>query len=536
MKWSLLVGRFWGTEIRLHFSMLLLIPYALLAFRPQDTADFVRVLLLIVAIFICVLLHEIGHTIAARLFGIEVKSIMLWPLGGFANLSRRPEKTLPNLVITAAGPFTNFLLALFFLFLAVAERLLLRSGALPEVSAWLFQANTFPFLVGLIVANLLLTIFNLIPIYPLDGGQIARDVLRLLFGEQRANQALIFISLPLALGVIVLGIVTLDIIVILTGLLLALATVSLNMGLMNKMTLGTMYVLDRGGYYLKNSDYDQAVQEYTRFIERHPNRPGLYFNRAVAYLNLMETERARADMERALSLDKNNYLAWVLRGEIYDLYGENEEALTSYNRSLELKPDFALAFADRGSLYQKMGDLEKAQADLNRAVELEQGLVVVYIMRATLRYQMGDIAAARADNEVAMRYAPDWMLVFPEIFLVNLQGHLDWALDYYKTAIERFPQAYQVYQGRADVLRINGRLDWAVEDYNRALRIAPERSELYIGRGQCYQQLGLLDRAAGDFREAERHAVKSHLRRKAQSLLRAVNVPLVQPSSENLQT
>ncbi|MBE0695376.1 MAG: M50 family metallopeptidase, partial [Anaerolineaceae bacterium] len=107
MNWSLQVGKFWGTEIRLHASLLLLIPYALFTFRPENISGALRVLLLIAAIFICVALHEMGHTAAARLYGIEVTSIVLWPLGGFANLSRRPEKILPEIVIAAAGPLTN---------------------------------------------------------------------------------------------------------------------------------------------------------------------------------------------------------------------------------------------------------------------------------------------------------------------------------------------------------------------------------------------------------------------------------------------
>ena len=126
MKWSLMVGRFWGTEIHLHASLLLLIPYTLLVFKPEDLIGAARVLLLITAIFVCVALHEMGHTLAARLVGIEVTSIILWPLGGVANLNRRPEKVLPGLAISAAGPLTNLLifgvLALLSLFVRLVER------------------------------------------------------------------------------------------------------------------------------------------------------------------------------------------------------------------------------------------------------------------------------------------------------------------------------------------------------------------------------------------------------------------------------
>src|SRR5512141_354085 len=143
MKWSLLVGRFWGTEIRLHASMLLLIPYALVAFQPDGLAGMLRALVLIAAIFIFVALHEMGHTAAARLYGIEVTSIVLWPLGGFANLSRRPEKVLPELVIAAAGPLTNLLIFSGLLLLTFFERVIETSMRSPQLTHLLWSSNTF---------------------------------------------------------------------------------------------------------------------------------------------------------------------------------------------------------------------------------------------------------------------------------------------------------------------------------------------------------------------------------------------------------
>ncbi len=525
MKWSLVVGRFWGTEIQLHASLLLLIPYVLLAFRPSNVGGAARMLLLIAAIFFCVTLHEVGHTLAARFYGIEVKSIVLWPLGGFANLSQRPTTVLPNLIITAAGPFVNLILTVGFLILAIGERLLLRSLALPNLSLWLSQLQIFPFLVGLLIANLSLAVFNLIPIYPLDGGQIARDLLKLIFGEKRADQLLLLISLPLALGVTVLGIVTLDIIILLTGLMLVLASISLNARMTNVMTLGTLFVLDRGGYYLKNGDYDQAVQAYSRAIQRRPNRAGLYANRAVAYLNLMAFDAVRADLEHALKIDLKHFLAWALLGELEELSGNYKQALESYNRAIELKPGWAISYADRGGLYHKTGHLTQSQADLDQAISLGQGIVVAYVLRSILRYEMGDLPGSQADQEQALKYAPEWMLAFPEVFIDNFKGHLNWVLDYYQRAIQQMPNTYQAYQGRADALLVNGRADWAVEDYHRAIAMAPQQAELYLGRGQAYQQLGLHTYAAADFQRAEQVTNKSHVKRQAQSLLRTLPQP-----------
>jgi tetratricopeptide (TPR) repeat protein len=111
------------------------------------------------------------------------------------------------------------------------------------------------------------------------------------------------------------------------------------------------------------------------------------------------------------------------------------------------------------------------------------------------------------------------MLVFPEIFLVGLNQHLDWALRYYERAIALLPNAYQAYQGRADALRVNDRPGLAIEDYSRAIRLAPRQAELYINRGRAYQALGAFAQTAQDYRLAAELAKKAHLRRQAQAYL-----------------
>ena len=520
MNGSFLVGRLWGTEIRLHASLLLLIPYVLYTFKPDDIPSALRVLLLITAIFVCVLLHELGHTLAARLLGIEVKSVLLWPLGGFANLSRRPEQVSHNLIIIAAGPFTNLVLTLGLGSLLLVERLLYYNAFAPRLTTLLAELQAFPFLLGLVVANLSLAVFNLIPIYPLDGGQIARDVLKLIVGEKNADLLLLIIGLPLAIGLTALGVFTFDIIVILTGLLLALASLSLNQNLSNHLNQGLLYLFDRGSYYLRSGDYDRAVAVFSQGLRRRPNQVGLYLNRALAYQNLMDHTAAWQDIGHALRLDPHNFMAWILKGEIYETGRQDlEQALACYNHAIQLKPDWPLAYVDRAGVYQKQGQYALAAADFDLAVSMNQDMVLVYFLRSMLRYQTGDFTGARGDSEKALGFAPNWMLTFQEIFLSTLDGHLDWALDYYQRAGKRLPNAYKVYQGRADVLRINRRYEAALVDYQRALQLSPQQAELYLRRGKAYLGLKQPALAAADFQQTVQLARFAHLRRQAQAEL-----------------
>lgn len=522
MKGSLLVGRILGADIRLHASMILLLPYALFAFQPRSLTSALSVLLFLAAVFFCVALHEIGHAAAARAFGIQVKSIVLWPLGGFANLSRRPENPLHDLIISAAGPLTNLLILSFLAIMMVVVRIAEVFPVFPPVSALLGSFRIFTFLVVLAVTNLSLAAFNLIPIYPLDGGQIARGILKLIFGDKYADLILLWISLPLSLGVVLLGLLLGDLLIIVTGGILILAGVTLNPSLSNGISLGLAYIFDRAGYYLKRSDFDRAAQAYSEDIRRRPRNSGLYVSRAVVGINLMALKQAEEDIDCAIALDPENAAAWTLRGELLAINRQYESAFDAYQRAIELKPDWSIAYIDRGGLYQELGKLDLALDEMNRAVALGQGSPANYLLRSILRFQLGDLSGSQIDSEQALRFAPDWMLVYSELFLLNLKGRLDWALDYYWRAIERMPAAYQAYQGRADACRINGRFDWAVADYDRAIRLAPRLPQLYLNRGRTYSRLGNFEHAAGDFRLAAQLADKPHLRRQALEQLKTL--------------
>jgi Zn-dependent protease len=104
---SLLVARLGGTEIRLHWSMILIVPYVLMTFQPTSFDGAARAFLLVGLVFFFVLLHELGHTLMARALGIRVPSVVLWPLGGAAMTEREAEKPIGDLLIAAAGPWST---------------------------------------------------------------------------------------------------------------------------------------------------------------------------------------------------------------------------------------------------------------------------------------------------------------------------------------------------------------------------------------------------------------------------------------------
>jgi Zn-dependent protease/CBS domain-containing protein len=185
MGGSFKIGRFSGIDVRVHWTFLLLL--AFFAFVGyQNSGSLVGALTptaAIVALFVCVVLHEFGHSLVAQRLGIEVRSITLLPIGGVSNLESLPDKPSDEVKITLAGPLVNVVLAPVFFGLG------LLLGAEPRMPTDLFagigSVGQFFFYLGYL--NVVLAIFNLIPAFPLDGGRVLRGLLATRLGASRAT-------------------------------------------------------------------------------------------------------------------------------------------------------------------------------------------------------------------------------------------------------------------------------------------------------------------------------------------------------------
>lgn len=537
MQSSFRVGRFGNTEIRVHISLALIIPIVLLQARPEDVWEALWSLSLVATLFVCILLHEIGHTLAARRFGLEVHSIVLWPLGGVAALDQRPAKPLVTLVIAAAGPLVNWLLAMVLAILA-AVLIGLSSLATPYwPGVYYYREIALLAVVTLAAGNLILAVFNLVPIYPLDGGQITRSLLEILFGRRRADMLTLIIALPLALALAAYAAWQRDWILLAITMLLILGAATLNRNLLRLLYLAYVAVVNRSAYYLVSEDYDRAIAGYSQAIQRKQQPASIYLNRALAYLGVHDYSSAKADVEQALALEPDNALALSFLGDIYFLEGCLNQALKICEQLIAIKPDLAVGYADRGLIYRELGEPEQALADFDRAIHLDPNLVKVFVLRAMLRYRLGDLAGARRDGDQAMNLSPQEALIHSEPFLKTTGGYLDWALDFYGRAVLSLPGSPLPYQGRADTCLANaGRksstlLAQAVSDYTQAIKLSPKQANLYLARGRAYQLQGDLELAAADFKLALNLNGKPHLRRQAQALLGATHAPASPPAA-----
>ncbi|QCR23877.1 site-2 protease family protein [Pontibacter sp. SGAir0037] len=183
MKWSLSLGRIAGIRILMHWTFLILIAWIVFqeVSRGSDTTTVLITVGFVLSLFLCVILHELGHSLTARRYGIPTKAITLLPIGGLASLQRMPEKPKQELLIAVAGPAVNVVIALV---------LWLILPPLRETPNEAFFTRITPqnFLYLLMMVNVILVAFNAIPAFPMDGGRVLRALLAFKLGRVRATQ------------------------------------------------------------------------------------------------------------------------------------------------------------------------------------------------------------------------------------------------------------------------------------------------------------------------------------------------------------
>lgn len=171
MRWSWRIGTLAGIDVYMHATFLLLILFILFMNWEQgrNLATALGGVLFVLVIFGCIVLHELGHALAARKYGIRTRDITLLPIGGLARLERMPDVPIQELWVALAGPAVNAVIAgaLF-----AAESL---AGLSPQLGAFHWVGGSF--LNKLMVVNFWLLAFNLIPAFPMDGGRVLRALL-----------------------------------------------------------------------------------------------------------------------------------------------------------------------------------------------------------------------------------------------------------------------------------------------------------------------------------------------------------------------
>ncbi|MDE0141399.1 MAG: site-2 protease family protein [Caldilineaceae bacterium] len=211
---SLKIARIWGVDIQIHWSFILILFYGAFLFGRNASnlaAGAIYGVVVILLLFVCVVLHEFGHAIMAKYFGVNVPHITLLPIGGVAQLERMPRKPMQEFLIAIAGPAVNFALAAVLLPAALlVVSMSMRTGTMWALISALTRTAQSMSVGGLLLTlagtNLLLGIFNLLPAFPMDGGRILRALLALRLQYVPATRIAVLIGRGMAILFAIWGI------------------------------------------------------------------------------------------------------------------------------------------------------------------------------------------------------------------------------------------------------------------------------------------------------------------------------------------
>lgn len=206
MSWSFRIARVAGIDIKVHLTFFLIVVLGALQWGRYGLRGALFGALLTILLFACVTLHELGHSIVAQRFGIPVREIVLFPLGGVALLSRNPQQPLHELLIAIAGPLVNVVIAAVLLPITGAAAALYGLGQRGLLLGRDLAPSIPTLLLWLLAANIALVLFNLIPAFPLDGGRMFRAILAMVMGFRRATRIAANVGQLFAIVLGVLGV------------------------------------------------------------------------------------------------------------------------------------------------------------------------------------------------------------------------------------------------------------------------------------------------------------------------------------------
>lgn len=188
MKGNINLGSILSVKIRLHWTFFFLIIWIIISElkRGGNTESILFNLSFVLTVFFCVVLHELGHALTAKRFGINTRQITLLPIGGVASLEKIPESPKQEFLVAIAGPLVNMVIALLLYFIIPFKDIsnLNLSEAVTTLSKFTIQN----FLIYLFVVNVALVVFNMIPAFPMDGGRVLRALLAMKINRVKATQ------------------------------------------------------------------------------------------------------------------------------------------------------------------------------------------------------------------------------------------------------------------------------------------------------------------------------------------------------------
>jgi Zn-dependent protease/CBS domain-containing protein len=195
MTWSFQIGKLFGIPLRVHLTFLLLV--VLVAATPTGMYGLGRMasMFFVIALFACVVVHELAHSLVARKYGVPVRYIILLPIGGVAMMERMPDDPHQEFNVAVAGPLTSLAVGA----VLAGVTYLIAGGTDAFLHPW--HGGALAFVARLAWINVVLAGFNLIPMFPMDGGRVLRALLAFHMDYAAATHAAAVTGQALAIAI-----------------------------------------------------------------------------------------------------------------------------------------------------------------------------------------------------------------------------------------------------------------------------------------------------------------------------------------------
>ncbi|HEY9648293.1 MAG TPA: tetratricopeptide repeat protein [Chroococcidiopsis sp.] len=467
-------------------NWLLLGTLALFIVSYSTTFDPIRLLIFVAVL----LLHEGGHVLAMKIFGYRDTVMLFIPFLGALATARKDNASLTEKVwISLAGPLPGLVLGIG---LAIA----FGYGDLsdPNIARWFQSTNWIRETSWMLI---ILNLFNLLPVYPLDGGQVA--------------DLLVFSRHPYVgvgfkgIGVFLLGLLGLGqpLLLIFAGLIALSLPASFRLAQLNAR-------FRRDLRTLPHDDRDRLLQFLFTQLQAAPYRNLPFVQKYQIVVALLDSHReGTAKWSTRLGLAVV-YLVSLLAGLLGGLYAimpnraswntmigtwvdpegtyeaQMQQNLEQVNQALKDNPDDAQSYLQRGQIRMSMGDTEGAIADVDQVLKLDPNSGEAYQLRGFLHQSRGDQAQAEADLSKGME-----LLATQELESLN-------------QTLRQSPRNTDAYFSRASLYLRLQRYPDAIADYNQILLIDPQNTQAVIGRGEGYLGLNQYPEALGNANHALR--------------------------------
>lgn len=283
MMRSFPLGRIRGIQVSVHPSFALIVLFVAIDQRRLGgggAGPYLFALLLTALVFVCVVLHELGHSFMAMQYGIRVHGITLWPMGGVAVMEQVPTRPAAETLVAIAGPAVNMAIAVALVPWLIGYGVVRGFTGLGDYLAEVAAGGSFGALLGyLLLVNVMLIAFNALPAFPMDGGRVLRAGLSAAIGREKGTRTAVLVGQAFAVGFIGFGIWFQYWSLLLVGLFVLVAaqaegrTVRLESA-MRRLQVGQFALWDRGGigrhhpltYALRGGPRDLVVTDEGRVV------------------------------------------------------------------------------------------------------------------------------------------------------------------------------------------------------------------------------------------------------------------------------